>query len=335
MGLAAAARPLRLEWTPLRLRALRHGVWIGAALFALSAVVAAATGHAGDDSHAYWAAWRHGLYWAAPGEHDAYLYSPAFAQLVWPLTLLPWPVFFFLWAGAATAVYAWLLAPLGRTWALPLLAMCLPEIVCGNVFPYFALVLVLGFRFPGAWAFPLLLKVSPAVGFVWFGVRREWRRLAIALATAAAIAAVSYAAAPHLWAEWLRLLLHPDEFSDPARVTSGPLLHVPPRAILFGGVPLSVGLTAYAARTNRPWLLPVAMILASTVFWLNVFAVLTAIPRLASNRDGRSRRPPASPTPSRRRAATATTPPAPARARSGRPYSGGRAAARGRGGSAS
>ncbi|MGZ4352637.1 MAG: glycosyltransferase 87 family protein [Gaiellaceae bacterium] len=309
MGLAAAAaRPLRLELTPLRLRALRHGTWIGAALFGLSAVAAAATGHAGDDSHAYWAAWRHGVYFAGPGEHDAYLYSPAFAQLIRPLTLLPWPVFFFLWAAAATAIYAWLLAPLGRTWALPLLLMCLPEIVCGNVFPYFALVLVLGFRYPAAWAFPLLLKVTPAVGFVWFGVRREWRRFAIALGTAAAIAAVSYVAAPHLWTEWVRLLVHPDQFTDPARVTSGPLLHIPPRVVLFAGVPLSLGLTAYAARTNRPWLLPFAMVLASTVFWLNVFAVLTAIPRLAASSPGeRSRRRAAWPIRRRRRTATATT----------------------------
>lgn len=309
MGLvAAAARPLRLEWTPLRLRALRHGLWIGAALFTFSAIATVAIGHAGDDSHAYWAAWRHGVYFAGPGEVDAYLYSPAFAQLIWPLTLLPWPVFFFVWAGAATAIYAWLLAPLGRAWSIPLLLMCLPEIVCGNVFPFFALVLVVGFRYPAAWACPLLLKVTPAVGFVWFAVRREWRRFAIALGAAAAIAAVSYVAAPHLWSEWVRLLLHPDQFTVASRVTTGPLLHIPPRVILLVGVPLSLALTVFAARTNRPWLLPFAMVLASTVFWLNVFAVLTAIPRIAASSSAeRSPRRSASPTPSRSRSASATT----------------------------
>ena len=45
------------------------------------------------DAHAYWTAWQGGMYdtpWLVNG---AYSYSPAFAQLIWPLTLLPWPVF--------------------------------------------------------------------------------------------------------------------------------------------------------------------------------------------------------------------------------------------------
>lgn len=336
MGLAAAAaRPLRLEWTPLRLRALRHALWVGAALFALSAVAAVPVGQLGFDAHAYWSAWRHGLYSAAPGQRDAYLYSPAFAEGIWPLTLLPWPVFCAGWMLVATGIYAWLLAPLGRTWALPLLIMCTPEILSGNVWPFFALVAVFGFRYPAVWAFPLLLKVTPAVGIVWFAVRREWRRAAIALAAAAAVAGSSFALLPAYWFDWVRLLLHPSQFANSSRADLHALLDLSPKAMLLVGLPLGVGLTVYAARTNRPRLLPVAMLLASPVFGLNVFALLTAIPRLASSRDARSRRPPASPTPSRRRAATATTPPAPARARSGRPYSGGRAAARGRGGSAS
>jgi hypothetical protein len=274
------ARLPRFAWTAPRLRALRHGVWIGAICCTAIALLAVAGGRLGADAHAYWAAWRNGVYSAAPGQIDAFLYSPAFAQGIWPLTLLPWPVFFALWASAAVAIYAWLLAPLGRAWATPLLLMCLPEVVYGNIFPYLALVVVLGLRRPALWALPLLTKITPAVGLAWFATRREWRRLTIAIGTAGALAGVSYIVAPHLWAEWVRLLLHPDSFSDPTRVTAGPLLQVPPQLILAVGVPASLCLTVYAARTSRAWLLPFAMVLGSTVFWLSIFAVLTAIPRL-------------------------------------------------------
>jgi hypothetical protein len=161
------------------LRALRHGLWFTAALFALYAVGIILDSGVGLDAHAYWSAWRlgHALYTAAPEQRDAYLYSPAFAQVIWPLTLLPWPAFFMLWATLATSVYAWLLAPLGRAWAIPLVIICLPEVVFGNVWSFFALALVVGFRFSAAWAFPILLKLTPGIGLLWFAVRRQWRLL--------------------------------------------------------------------------------------------------------------------------------------------------------------
>ena len=44
-----------------------------------------------------------------------------------------------------------------------------------------AAAIALGFRYPAAWSFLLLTKVTPGIGLVWFAVRREWRPLAIAL----------------------------------------------------------------------------------------------------------------------------------------------------------
>ncbi len=44
---------------------------------------------------------------------DAYLYSPAFAQVISVTTWLPWPVFAALWAGLEAAAFLWLLRPLG------------------------------------------------------------------------------------------------------------------------------------------------------------------------------------------------------------------------------
>jgi Glycosyltransferase family 87 len=284
-AIAGRDRVLGIVWTPMRLRGLRHALWIGAALQVVYCLGMALDSFGGVDAHAYWAAWRHGLYSAAPEQRDAYLYSPVFAQVLWPLTLLPWPVFWAVWTITLAAAFAWLLAPLGRRWALPLLLMCLPEILTGNVWAFFALVLVLGFRYPAAWAFPLLLKVSPGVGVVWFAVRREWRAAATATAATAAIMAASFALAPDLWGEWLRLLAHPESFRNPARESFEPALHFPTALRLGLGLPIAAALTIYAARSNRPRLLPAATLLAVPVFSANVLTLLTAIPRMRADHD--------------------------------------------------
>ena len=65
------------------------------------------------------------------------------------------------------------------------------EILIGNIHLLLAAAIVLGFRWPGTWAFVLLTKVTPGVGLLWFAVRREWRSLGIALGATAAIVAVS------------------------------------------------------------------------------------------------------------------------------------------------
>jgi hypothetical protein len=267
------------------LRGLRHGLWFAAFAFALAGLGWALGDLAGVDAHAYWAAWRNGLYSAAPEQRDAYLYSPVFAEVLWPLTLLPWPIFYAFWMIAALATYAWLLAPLGRRWAIPLLLICIPEIVFGNVWPFVAAVLVLGFRRPQLWAFPILLKLTPAVGLLWFVTRREWRATFIAAFTTLAIAGLSIAFAPHFWLDWSRLLLQPADFTNASRTTLQPLLHFPAPIRLGVGLPVSAALTIYAARRNRPWLLAPAMVLASPVPGLGALALLTAIPRLSRAAD--------------------------------------------------
>lgn len=267
--------------TPHRIRAARDGLWVGAIITVLIKL-AQLTVEFRPDAHAYWSVWRHGVvYSAAPEQWDAFLYSPAFAQTLWPLTLLPWPLFFVLWIGVIAAIYVWLLAPLPLGWRVPLFLLCLSDLTSGNVWAFYALVAVAGLRVPAAWAFPLLTKVTPGVGVVWFAVRREWRSLFVAVGTTAAIALVSFALAPHLWSDWIRLLLHPDSFHNPHREDLHPLLHLPAAARLAVALPLSVAVTVYAARRNRPHLLPVAMVVAAPVANLAALGVLLAIPRIA------------------------------------------------------
>jgi hypothetical protein len=267
--------------TPTRLRALRHGLWVGAAFTLLIAVSDIYGARFGFDAHAYWAAWRHeGLYTVAPQQLDAYLYSPAFAQAIWPLAQLPWSVFCIAWIAVITGVYVWLLAPIDLRWRVPLLMLCSLDLVAGNVWAFFALVLVFGLRYPGLWAFPALTKVTPLVGPVWFLARREWRSLAIVAVTTATIAIASVSIDPGLWGDWVRFLLHADDAASPAAMNLRPLLHPPTALFLAVDLPIAVAITVFAARRNRPWLLPVAMVFAMPFFSANTLLVLAAIPRI-------------------------------------------------------
>ncbi len=272
--------PENVFWTPVRLRAVRHALWLVAVPYALLFLVGAFDGIAGFDAHAYWAAWSNGLYSAAPEQRDAYLYSPAFAEAIWPLSLLPWAVFYGLWIAGTATTFAWLLAPLGKRWALPLFILIIPEIVVGNIWGLLALVVVVGLRYPAAWTFPLLTKITPAVGPIWFAVRREWRAFAISVGLALGVALASAAFAPHLWVEWVRLLVHPDQYTNPNREPATSLVHVP----LFFRLPIAGALTVFAARTNRRLMLPFAMVLASPVFAASTFQILAALPRMAQQR---------------------------------------------------
>jgi hypothetical protein len=237
-----------------------------AALFGLVVTANAIRGYGfGVDSLAYWSVWHHGFYAAPPGARGAYLYSPAFAQGIWPLTRLPWPAFAGLWSAGVFAALVWLLWPLRWPLRIAALALVSPEIVVGNVWAFYAVVLVIGFRWPQAWAFPLLTKVTAGVGFIWFIVRREWLSLAKAAGCAAVVAAVSLAIAPGLWPDWISYLLHHQTPGWPP-----PILRVP----------LAVVLAIVGALRGQPAWLAWAVALGSPVFGPENFIVLAALPRL-------------------------------------------------------
>ncbi len=139
------------------------------------------------------------------GDFDAYFYSPAFAQAIWPLTRLPWQLFAAVW----TAVLGVALYVATGRWfglALPLVAI---ELAMGNIHILIGLAVAAGFRWPATWAFVLLTKVTPGIGLLWFVVRREWRPLAIALGTTAADHRRLRADPAGAWLEWLALISGP------------------------------------------------------------------------------------------------------------------------------
>ena len=58
------------------------------------------------------------------------------------------------------------------------------EINAANINLALAVLMVLGFRWPALWAPALLTKPSMGVGLLWFAVRGEWRKFAVAVGVA-------------------------------------------------------------------------------------------------------------------------------------------------------
>jgi hypothetical protein len=269
----------------VRRRAARDLLWAVALLQAwLVAQFVAGAGYGlGVDSHAYWAAWRGEMYDSAPATLDAFLYSPAFAQMVWPLAQLPWPVFGTIWAIATVIAIVWLVRVAHWYVAVPLALLGLHEVLTGNINWLLALVVVLGQRHPALWAFAFLTKITSCLGPVWFLARGEWRKLFASVATIVGVALASWLVSPDLWAQWLSFLRSHAGDAD----TQVGATFLPPLVVRL---PLAVALVVWGARRDRPWTLAVAMMLSSPVAGLGQVALFLALPRL--NREGGGRRGP-------------------------------------------
>ena len=226
------------------------------------------------DLYAYWMT-RDGLDYAFghQGDTGAYLYSPAFAQLISPLTALPWQVFAGIWTLVLAAPLLWLAGP----WALPLFLLppIAMSVTLGQLDLAFALVVILGWRWPAVWALPILTKVTPGVALVWFVIRREWRSFWIAIGTTALIALLSAAIDPAGWAAWLAML---DRREFPALGGGLWFLPVP---LAFRLVAATM-LVAWGAATDRRWVVPVGVVMSLPTIWVNSPTILVALLPLAT-----------------------------------------------------
>ncbi len=200
--------------------------------------------------------------WNAIG---AYPYSPAFAQLLYPLNLLPWPLFVAAWTAILIAA-VWFLT--GPDYFLLGLVVGAMEIAGGNISILLALAIVKGFRHPWTWSFVLLTKITPGVGLLWFAVRREWRALAVALGSTAAIVAVSYLANPEAWRDWIALLA--------ANTSKGGTWAAIPIPLWFRG-PIGVALIVWGARANQRWTVVVGSMLALPALWYGSLSMLLGV----------------------------------------------------------
>ncbi len=220
------------------------------------------------DLWAYWST-RSGFDYASahPGVSGEYLYSPAFAHLIAPLTALSLPAFTAVWTGLLVATLGWLTG--WRAFFIGVLAPVTMSIAIGQTDLLMAAAIVLGFRWPAAWLFPIITKVTPGIGLLWFAVRREWRQLFIALGATFAVVALSWAVDPVAWQGWIAMLLR---FDFPT-AANGVFLPVP----AWVRLPLVALLIAWGARTDRRWVLPVGVCFSLPTVWLNTPTILIAI----------------------------------------------------------
>ena len=263
-----------MQATPRRSAYLRRvlGVW-GLLVAVLLVIVMSALAEPfepdsfgpGHDARAYWATPLDDPYEpGSVGHESAYLYSPAFLVALSPLRALPWPLFVGLWTAGLLAVLFWLARPL---LFLPLMLLALPEIWGGNITILLAAAIVLGFTRSSAWAFPLLTKVTPGLGMLWFGFRREWQKFGIAVMATAAIVAISATFMPGLWGDWLALLS-----SSTGSSTVPGSVPIP----FVVRLPVAIAVIAFAAWKGKRWLLPLGVLLAMPVIWWGSLALLTA-----------------------------------------------------------
>jgi hypothetical protein len=98
---------------------------------------------------------------------------------------------------------------------------------------------------------PLLTKLVP-VSLVWYAVRREWRKLAVALGVSLAVVAVTAAMAPEAWVAFARFAVNN---RDASPLPMMPIAY-PVRLVM------AVALTTWGGRTNRRWTVMIAAGLA-------------------------------------------------------------------------
>jgi len=238
--------------------------WLGIVYFAEP--WGASLAPSGMDARCYWVPTLSDPYlhsnWT---DQIAYPYSPAFLQLLEPIRLLPWQAFMAIWAAILMAAMTYITGP--RLILLGLAFFGLMEIWGGNIELLVALAIVVGFRWPAAWSFVLLTKITPGVGLLWFVVRREWRSLAIAAAATAAVMAASYLLMPEAWRRW------PQVLADNAG-KNGTWAAVPIPFLVR--LPFAIVLVVWGARVNHRWTVPVSAMLALPALWYGGLSIMLA-----------------------------------------------------------
>ena len=267
-------RPVATERAPLVERAWRNrheivGFTLVAVIWLAIVVFCEPFGRlwgTGQDAYCYWFPSLDDPYansdWTDP---IAYVYSPAFLQLLQPIRVLPWQAYMAVWTGILLLAVFVLT---GRKWFTIGVVLSIMELAGGNIHLLLAAAMVLGFRWPGTWALVLLTKITPGIGLLWFVVRREWRNLAIALGATAAIALISFVVAPDLWFQWLTVLGAASQAPDPAVFIDIPFW---PRVIA------GAALVTWGALNDERWTVPVASMLALPILWVNGLAMLVAV----------------------------------------------------------
>ena len=249
--------------------ALRDGLSIAGLIVVVWFFVFLDADARGFDAFACWDVSLDDLYGRSMGQLTdlgAFRYSPPIGILMASFHVLPFEAFYWLWAVFLSASLVWV----SRSWSLALCALvAVPiSIYLGNIDIPVAAAIVLGMRYPAVWSIPILIRVTPGVGLLWFVVRREWRSLAVALGTTLLIAVPTMIVRPDLWAGFISMLID-NAGQDP---------HGFPIPLWLRAL-ASVAITIWAGRTSRPWAVAIAMTLIQPSFSIRSAAVgVAAVP---------------------------------------------------------
>ena len=288
---------LRSRGVPHLLVGVLHAVVIGVALVGLSLALGRLVRPWENDAFGFWSAWKDGnlydLRWLDVG---AYVYAPVLAQIAYPLTLLSWPTFSIVWNVAQLGALIGITGPVWAAaliWLLPWPTLpgydnaVLATLENGNPMIILGMSVVAAYRWPAFWALAILMKVTPVIGLVWFAVRREWTRLAIAAGATAILSGVSFVVAPQLWVDWVALLLDAAGKDTVSR-------EIIPLPLAVRGL-AALAIIVWGARTDRYWTVPIGVMLSLPAIALGGYAVavgalaflrLPYIPRLWSRGGG-------------------------------------------------
>jgi hypothetical protein len=245
-------RAARINW----LRMARDGLYVVGIVFAV-AFWLFYTLNSGrpDDAHWYWSADTSALYpHPELAEKNGYNYSPAFELFIGWSRLFPFEVFVAIYRAVLLAAVVYMAGPF--TLFVLLSEPVGSEINAGNIQILMALCIVWGFRLPWTWSFVLLTKVTAGVGLLWFVVRREWRKLGIALGATAILAVASLLFWGDQWPGYIEL------------ITSGAAPAVWPYYLtLYQRLPFAIALVVVGAWRGWKWTVPAASCLALPVFY--------------------------------------------------------------------
>lgn len=265
---------------PARRRLFFHAAVVVGLVFAgyIFLVSAAQKGSVGFDIVAYWSVELANPYHGNVGDLGFFAYAPPIALILAPFTALPFPIFATGWYVLLVTTLAWL----GRRQLLILLAFppVALDLYHGNIHLLLAAAIVLGMRYPAAWAFVLLTKVTPGIGLLWFAARREWRQLAVAIGATALIAAATFVFLPAQWLGWLGMLR--DSAGTPP---PWPALPIP----LWVRLPVAAAIVVAGARRDARWTVPVAAAISVPALWPGAFAILAACWPLRSTQPSAAR----------------------------------------------
>jgi hypothetical protein len=273
------------------------GFGVAAYILLVVSTDALSGGAAGWDGYAYWLAGMHvrtGQLVYAVGPQPgigAFLYAPVAAQLMAPLSLLPWPVFSVLIRLAEFGALRGITGSWRATGLWLLFPPVLMEINLGNVVLLAALAASLALR---GWSAGLPLaavpKVSPAfvAPVAWRLYPASRRTLVISGALMAAALAVSFLIAPDLWHAFTTMLANLRIYGDAGSQTGFDSSFV---------VRMALALALIAVSMTRRWPYPrtasmLAVFIGIAALRLTSLAMLAALPLLFARdiREGSSPR---------------------------------------------